>query len=436
MYDNIGTQHDPSNADLALIVERMGTGMLVVGNDGRVFFMNLAAASILGLAQNDVKGNLYELVPQISVLLEGESPRYQGQERITLPDGTAKTIGFLTELKGDHRLIFVWDAGQAKQEKERKNRAEHLAVMDKLSSRLSHEIRNPLASVLAGLQTLETGTSLSSDDLFVLRLVLEEVRSVIRIVKRLLDSIRTDISRPFGVEVSQLLEGAVDTLIRDAREKDINVTIIPAEKDNRVLVDRKAMERAIENLLRNAVEATNSGGAISVGWRELGEYEKRSTFPGFDGSVVGIYGEDDGGGLPKDLTQSAILKPFVTTKRSNIGLGLSVTQEIVDLHGGVLFLGRSPRGGTTFEILIPAIDSVSHVEPPTADSRELVSTERECHACTTRSIEVTDLCWVAQGRSHRKQTGTWPETCVKCPVFKSHNLHSYFDPNYMSGKDQ
>jgi len=196
------------------------------------------------------------------------------------------------------------------------------------------------------------------------------------------------------------------------------------------------MERAIENLVRNALEATKSGGEITVGWRELGESERESIFPGFVGPVVGIYGEDTGGGLPKDLTQSAILRPFVTTKRSNIGLGLSIAQEIVELHGGILFLGGSPQGGMTFEVLIPAINAVCDTRSPATGPCKAVSSGQHGAPCGTKSADAPDLCWVLRGRDHRKQTGKWPETCVNCPVFKSHNLQSYFDRRDVSGKDE
>ncbi len=471
MYDDGDTRCSRSDARLDLMCEHMGTGMLVVGDEGRILFVNRAAASVLGLTQDDLNGNVYELVPEAAFLFSGDASRYQGRERITLRDGPGRTVEFTSERIEDRRLVLLWDSGKVEYEEERRNRAEHLAVMRKLAARLNHEIKNPLASVLAGLQTLETGSSICSDDLFMLRLVLEEVRSVNRIVKGAMDSIRTDITRPESVSVERLLRTAVETLIPDARERNVSFRIVPGKDGGRVFVDEHSMERAVGNLLKNALESTSDGGAISTGWRTLGESEKGSVLPGYVGAVVAIYGQATGrsvAGDPanrRDLSvtteyekpasgsgQSSPLRkrgdrgdsrvkagmpdPAVSSKRSGMGLEVSVAQEIVELHGGVLLPGRSTGGGMTFEVLMPAHDAVSGIPPAAAGSCEPAPTKRECAECTMKSDRGPDLCWVVKGLNHRNQTGAWPGECLKCSVFRSRNLLSYVDRGSLSGKDK
>ena len=357
-----------------------------------------------------------------------------GRKTITLSNGIKKTIGFKSEILGDTTLLLIWDFSLSIPSETRRNRAEHLTMTEKLASRLSHEIKNPLASVLAGLQTLEKASSLSEDDLFILKLVLDEVRSVSRIVHRLLDSVRTDISQPCTVGVEGFLRHGIGVLQNEAGGKDVTLKLVSGELDTQVMVDKRTMEHALDNLLRNALEATGPGGEILVGWRELGEHEKRAVLPGFDGAVVGIYVEDSGRGVPRDLSESAILKPFVTTKKSNIGLGLSVAQEIVELHGGVIFMSQPHGVGATFEILLPFLDSAGGAKK--GEAFEAGSSECHRRAGEEEPADLPDLCWIAHGREHRKNTGNWPDICLACPVFKSHNLSLYFDRRGQAGKDK
>jgi two-component system, NtrC family, sensor histidine kinase PilS len=434
MHNDAGTRSGPSDTQLDLMLQRMETGMLVVDNDGHVFFVNRAAASLLGAVEGKVDGKLNSLLPHAAFLFEGKETRLRSSETVTLPDGTRRVIGFLTEAVGDRRLALIWDASQDTQAEDRRNRAEQLAAMAKLASRLGHEIRNPLAGVLAGLQTLETGSTLGSEDLFVLRLVLEEVRSVIRIVKKLADSVRTDVSSPSPVHVGPFLQNVVDSCIRDSGKNKVKVEMIPGEKAARVVIDTQSMERAIEHLLRLLLEAASGGGQVAVGWRELGEGETRTIFPGFVGTVVGIYGEGSCAGLPKSSSTSVAVTPRIGTKRGDLGLGPAAAQEIVELHGGVLLLGKSPRGATTFEVLIPALDGRSRPESPVLDECGVSSGEAERCPHQVKSAEVPTLCWVEHGCGLRRQTGEWPESCVRCPVFKSGNLRFHFDRGGFAGK--
>ncbi|MFH1117158.1 MAG: histidine kinase dimerization/phospho-acceptor domain-containing protein [Pseudomonadota bacterium] len=190
MFDDMDTQCSRPDERLDRICECMETGMLVVGEDGRLLFANRAAASLLRPTRDLLDGNVHDLFPHADFLFSETAVRHRGRGRIALHDGRERSVEFITELICSWRLILVWDSGNAEHQRDRRNRAEHLSVMRQLVARLSHELKNPLASLLAGLQTLETGSSLSPDDLFIVKLLLEEVRAVNLIVKGLVDSVR------------------------------------------------------------------------------------------------------------------------------------------------------------------------------------------------------------------------------------------------------
>ena len=433
MLDHNETRVDLSHEQLASIVADMATGMVLMGDRGQVLYANHAARSILEIRSDTWGSKLDEIAWHAAFLIRESVKEEIGRTKLTMSNGLSKTIGFKSESLGHNTLLLIWDFSRFIASETRRSRADHLAMTEKLASRLSHEIKNPLASVLAGLQTLEKASSLSVDDLFILKLVLDEVRSLSRIVHRLLDSVRTDMSQPSTMSVESLLRTGMDRVQSEASKKDVTLRLVSGEADTQVMVDRRTMEHALDNLLRNALDATSAGGDIIGGWRELGEHEKSAILPGFAGAVVGIYVEDSGKGIPQDLSESAILRPFVTTKKSNIGLGLSVAQEIVELHGGVIFLSQPHGVGATFEILLPSVDSAGRAK--TGEAFE--SGSSECHSGSVEAEEahLHGFCWVAHGREQRKKSGNWPEVCLACSVFKSHNLSLYFDRRDPVGKD-
>jgi nitrogen-specific signal transduction histidine kinase len=94
--------------------------------------------------------------------------------------------------------------------------AKQLATASAVASLLNHEIKNALASVLAGLQALEKGTDLSADDNYVLSLLMDEVRSLNSRIQGLLSSVRTD-ATPFGrIGADRLLAGCLESLSSDS----------------------------------------------------------------------------------------------------------------------------------------------------------------------------------------------------------------------------
>jgi signal transduction histidine kinase len=111
-------------------------------------------------------------------------------------------------------------------------------------------------------------------------------------------------------------------------------------------VDEDLLHQALVNLLMNAIEATPTGGRILVSARQAGD-EWELTIA------------DTGRGIPaKDLDH--IFKPFFTTRHTGTGLGLPITRDIVERHGGHLTLDSTLGSGTTATIHLPLHASVAH----------------------------------------------------------------------------
>jgi len=411
-------------------------GMIVVGPDGMVIAANPAAQSCLGL-DFDPKGHrLPEILPEAGNLPQKNSPAHA--KTITREIGKESRAIELTSDPVDSagtQLVLVRDVTELRHMAERRLRMEQLAAAGRTAARLTHELRNPLAGIFAGLHTIRSESALSSENRFLADLVLDEARSVERTLKRLVDATSSTISSPRGVDVMALLKEAVDAVSEVANARDVEVRLLSGPSNVKMIADEKAMCRALRNLLENSLEALSSGGLIKLGWRVLGKGEQHARLPGRHGVVMGIYGEDTGEGIPDDLSTSATYRPFSVSKSATTGLGLAVAQNIVEAHGGLLCLGRAPGGGTSFEILLaannvkPCWESCTGREYPCKHSRVT------CDDCKVKQSGSGLLCWLEVGREQGGESFNWLADCLECPIFRQRALWPPVREDSSLGKD-
>ncbi|MFN7181522.1 MAG: sensor histidine kinase, partial [Planctomycetota bacterium] len=140
---------------------------------------------------------------------------------------------------------------------------------------------------------------------------------------------------------------SVDELIQSLQSK-INiflriggmVSIKFERKENFMLCcDRKYLEQAIFNLIKNAVEAIPAQGEVNVLFLKMG-----------DSCYIEV--KDTGKGISSQI-KDLLFTPFITTKKNGVGLGLAFTKKIVDAHQGTIEIGYTGEAGTSFQIKIP-----------------------------------------------------------------------------------
>ncbi len=406
------------------IFRQVQTGIFVLDPDGKVLLANESARSSLGLDLAEGE-NLTERFPEVARLLGQDAETGKRPVIVELGKEAARTVEFSLQgvIEGGDRIIFAQDVASERGRENRLDRIRQLSVAGKMAARLSHEIRNPLSGVFAGLRTLEREAALSGDNRFMLQLVLDEMRSLDRILRRLTNATRTDVASAAQISVGDLLERTVESLWEIASVRGVTLKILSGLQECQIAGDEKSLGRVLANLLENALEASQSGEVIRVGWRELSRAEQAARVPGFKGAVVGIFGEDSGRGISADLSLSSVFRPFEKKKASVTGIGLAFAQEIIEIHGGTFSLEKLPGGGTSFEILMPsaAPGMPDHLER----ALECACRNREEHnKGSEQGAGIEPLCWVKRGLEERAATGAWPEMCRRCPVFRRWNLCS------------
>jgi two-component system NtrC family sensor kinase len=229
--------------------------------------------------------------------------------------------------------------------------AERLATIGKMAAHVTHEIRNPLSSLALNVEMLEEEVVDGEEARALIRAVKNEVDRLTALSERYLSVARTKLPRVEKEDIGQVCHDALDFVRADLDRHDIRVVLDLTPDLPVVSVDEGQIRQALYNLLRNAREAMPEGGTIVLSARDAG------------GSGVQIVVEDEGGGMAPEQ-RARLFEPFFTTKAHGTGLGLVITREIVEAHGGTISCEpREPRG-TRFSIYLPRVPPIEKMATP------------------------------------------------------------------------
>ena len=217
-------------------------------------------------------------------------------------------------------------------------RSDKLAALGQLTAGLAHELRNPLGTIKASAEMLNTTLTAEND---VAREMAEfistEVDRTNSLVTRFLQFARPLKLRLEKADLAQLLDRAISGAEREA--PGIAVYRNYAPEIPPFPFDAELMERVFYNLVLNAAQATDTGGTVTVKTRA-------------EGRIAEIAVIDRGVGIgPAQMKD--IFNPFFTTKPEGVGLGLAIVAKIVDEHGGKIAVESEPGKGSIFCVSLP-----------------------------------------------------------------------------------
>jgi len=236
-------------------------------------------------------------------------------------------------------------------------RSERLAALGQLSAGLAHEIRNPLG-VIKGSAEMLTQKLQASDELAreLAGYISAEVNRLSALVTEFLDFARPLHAEPHPADLIALIDRVLQIVAERFAGKQITG---PQETRKSVRVERhyasglplvpldeSLCEQAFLNLVQNAYEAMQNddyGGTLRVSVRP-------TTLNDCEGVELRL--ADTGPGVPNELREE-IFNPFVTTKKTGVGLGLSIVSKIVDGHHGSIHVENAPGGGAVFTLFFP-----------------------------------------------------------------------------------
>ena len=249
-------------------------------------------------------------------------------------------------LKRSHDALCA-EVARLRAELEQKNRLlqrkDRLAALGQMAAGMAHEIRNPLGGIQLYASLLERDLAGRGDLLPLARKIQIGAQTLNEIVSDMLAFTGMPKPEPSHVLVRPLVHGALEY----ARPK---MEAVPVEVDARmpdgltIWADGHMIERAILNVILNAVEAMPEGGRLSV-----------QASPALDRPSVDIRIEDTGQGIDIQV-QDKVFDPFFTTKDHGTGLGLAIVHRVVEAHDGQITLESEPGRGTAVILSLPSRD--------------------------------------------------------------------------------
>ncbi len=221
--------------------------------------------------------------------------------------------------------------------------AEKLASIGRISAGIAHEIRNPLTSVKLNIQKLVLSDNLDEVEKEHLNISQEGIKYMEKSIRDLLDFTRASELELARFSIEQILEESVKTLADSLALKKVTLKRNFQDELPQVLVDGDKLRQVFLNILRNAYEAVDEEGEITISLSLLKERSRK---------IIKVVISDNGCGIP-DKERDVIFELFYTTKTTGIGLGLAIARKIIEQHNGSIQLSENAKKGTSFEILIP-----------------------------------------------------------------------------------
>ena len=228
--------------------------------------------------------------------------------------------------------------------------ASRLSVMGQMASTMAHELNQPLTAVTnyleAGRQLLATGRGPERINEMMEKAIAQAQRAgdVIRRLRGFVGKGETERSIQ---SLNQLVEEALALALVGVRQRGVRASLELDHTLPPVLVDQVQIQQVVLNLVRNAVEAMEQ-----VERRELMVGTRTIPQQGMAEVIVA----DAGPGIAPELSDR-LFQPFVTTKATGMGLGLSICREIVEAHHGRLTTAPASSGGTVFRVALPIASS-------------------------------------------------------------------------------
>lgn len=220
-------------------------------------------------------------------------------------------------------------------------RNDQLAALGQLAAGLAHELRNPLTAIRTLVEVARSRGADAQLDGRDLEVVEEEITRLDSTLQSFLDYARPPKLERRPIDIREVVQRTVQ--LANARADVQSIVIDVAVPDEPVIVsaDAEQLRQVLLNLLLNALDALKTGGRIEV---------RASTDAATNQVVLRV--SDNGPGIPESIRKT-VFDPFISSKPSGTGLGLTICRRIVESHGGTITAENSPGGGAVLTIGLP-----------------------------------------------------------------------------------
>jgi len=231
-------------------------------------------------------------------------------------------------------------------------RTGQLAAIGEMAARVAHEIRNPLVNI--GLLARQIVKSLEPSDPRHEKagVIVSEVMRLERILTDVVDFSKPATPNKLMMNIDSVVDNITDFVRPQLSERNIELVRVQETPLPQILADPGQLKQALLNIVKNAIEAVDSNGRITITTK-------------CKDNVVSVDVADTGPGI-MDYVLENMYDLFYTTKPGGSGLGLAITRKIIEDHRGKLDVHSTPGGGTTFRVQLPLLPEGDAVPPAQA----------------------------------------------------------------------
>lgn len=347
------------NRELSILksaVENTNEAFVTIDENHKVLFFNKAAEKIFGYSRDEIIGHDLDII-----MTAGCSKDHRKAVERYAKTRVPGLIGHTTEIVAarkdgetftasisfsvsevDLKLYFtgiVRDLTETKALQEQITRSERLAALGQVVAEITHEIKNPLM-MIGGFARQLIRHAKDEKSITKLNIITGEVTRLESLIKELREFYLPRVINIEEIDLNGLLSEVYSLVKDDCQRKRISAEFKTESEPVHIKGDKSRLKQVFLNLFKNAMEAMENGGHLSVQSKVIGD-------------LVEIMIADDGCGIPED-DQEKIFSPFFTTKQHGTGLGLSISRSIIQEHsGGYLSLKSRKSKGTVFKVTLP-----------------------------------------------------------------------------------
>lgn len=314
---------------LSLLLNALPAGVVVLDSAARVSEANPAARAMLG---EHVLGSDWARLAGVRLMPTEAPDEWQlGPQRVSIAESPLDSAG--------GRILLLHDITVAHGLKADLERNQRLAAMGEMAASLAHQLRTPLATALLYSANLAQPALSDAARARFAEKATAQLQRLERLIQDVLLFARGESIGREAVSVEQLLGEAAHTLEPLCGEKGVAFSVEADVAGTIIMGSRKALCGALVNLLENALQACDTGGAVMLA-------------AGLDAGRVRIGVRDTGPGIPLEA-QARIFEPFFTTRGQGTGLGLAIALGVARAHGGTIEVSSRPGEGSEFVLLLP-----------------------------------------------------------------------------------
>lgn len=218
--------------------------------------------------------------------------------------------------------------------------SKQIESFNRFASFIIHDLKNTVGM----LSLLLDNASENLNDPEFQKDAMNTIQRSVEKMKTLIDSLRAHTSpsaiNKSEIDICNLIRECIDNLKEPAASKRVSVEF-GCEDALRISADSIGIKRVLENIILNAIDASPEGGSVNIAPREVNGKVKISV-------------TDNGDGFDEDYFSNHLFKPFHSTKKNGLGIGLFICKSIIESHGGKLTIDTKKNGGSTVVIEIPS----------------------------------------------------------------------------------